>query len=65
MCTTAINKPEEFIFYFDKDQLDNEVKLFRKRMKKLLEKVEKNDDKLSYSKFKDSLRNIDHDNLKR
>ena len=64
MCTTAIKKPEEFIFYFDKEQLDNEVQLFRSQMKKLLKKVEKNDDKLCYSKFKESLKNIDHENLK-
>lgn len=51
-------------FCFDHEQYDKEVALMRKRMEKLLKKVEKNDINLSYHKFTESLKNIDHENLK-
>jgi hypothetical protein len=64
MCVTTQNLPVNFIFLAN-EQYEKEVALMRKRMEKLLKKVEKNDEKLCYDKFKASLSKIDHKNLKR
>ena len=39
MCTT-VEKPKDFCFYFNHDQYDKEVLLMRKRIEKILHKVE-------------------------
>lgn len=39
MCTT-VERPTEYYFFFDHKQYDKEVALMRKRIEKLLHKVE-------------------------
>lgn len=64
MCVTVEKLPIDFVL-FTNDQYEKEVALMRKRMEKLLKKVEKNDDKLCYENFKKGLSKIDHQNLKK
>lgn len=64
MCI-AIEKPKQTYFCFDHEQYDAEVALMRKRIQKLMKKVEKNDIDLNYSNFRESLKNTNHENLKK
>lgn len=64
MCI-VIEKPKESYFCFDHRQYDIEVAVMRKRMEKLLCKVEETPLEIAYDKFKDSLKKINHENLKK
>lgn len=70
MCTT-VKEPKEQLFCFDTEQLDAELFLFRKRMEKLLKKVERNESTIAFldkgynfQQFKESIRE-NNENLKK
>lgn len=70
MCVSINSQTKDFLC-FDHSQYEKEIALFHEMKEKLLKKVEKNESKLvlldkgnSFQQFKDSLKNIDHQNLK-
>ena len=63
MCI-VIEKPKENYFCFDHEQYDKEVALMRKRIEKVLHKVDETPLEVAYDKFKESLQNINHEKLK-
>lgn len=67
MCIT-IEKPKKNYFSFDREQYDAELALMRKRIEKMMNKVEKTNVKVyqnsTYKQFKESLKDINHENLK-
>lgn len=71
MCLT-VEKIQPNYFCFDHDQYDKEVALMRKRINKLLNKVEseplknifENQKPISFQEFKESVKNINHEKLK-
>lgn len=65
MCTIAENPNIEFSLSFNMDHVDKEIATFHKNVSKLLKKVDKNEPKLCYDKFIQSLKKIDHENLKK
>lgn len=70
MCVTVETSEKDF-FCFDRENYEKEVALFRRRMNALLNKVEQNenikifDKGNNYKEFKESLKNINHENLKK
>lgn len=64
MCLT-IEKPRECFFSFDHEQYDKEVALMRRRIQNLLNKVEESPLEMAYDKFKESLKKVNHENLKK
>lgn len=64
MCVTIQTQGKDFIC-FDSEEYYKELALMRKRMAKLLEKVEQNDIDETYRKFKNSLNDNNHENLKK
>lgn len=64
MCVTVNVIGKDFLC-FDQSEYLKEIELMHKRMEKLLKKVEKNDSKFCYEKFKEGLKKIDHENLKK
>lgn len=67
MCIT-IEKTKTNYFSFDREQYDAELALMRKRIEKMMNKVEKTNVKVyqnsTYKQFKESLKDINHENLK-
>lgn len=63
MCTVA-KKQIDFSFSFDTKQLDEEIIIFRKRINKIICKDKKVPNTVTYHEFLDSLKNINHENLK-
>lgn len=64
MCI-AIEKPKNYCFSFNQQQYYLEVALMRKRIENLLNTVENIPFEVAYDKFKESLKNTDHENLKK
>lgn len=65
MCTIAETQNIDFSLNFNFNQVDKEIETFHKSIAKLIKKVDKNEPKLCYDKFKESLKKIDHENLKK
>lgn len=63
MCVT-IDKPKDPFYSFNQ-QYDLEVALMRKRIQSLLLKVEEAPLEVAYDKFKESLKKVNHENLKK